>query len=128
MSGIEASIFMQPEKDNAITDKMLNNKTLLILFNFYVLNSDGYYSCLTFNFLPYCRVVLSSLYSTVSTTLSSHCSQRPGGLAQWRLPLLLRVGTTFQIHTSFSRGALPPLRQTASWLLCILSLCQVALF
>jgi hypothetical protein len=65
------------------------------------------------SFLFFFRVVLSSLHGAFSTTLSLHCSQRDGGLAQRRLPLNVMRGTNFQFRTAFHAGFLPPLRQTA---------------
>jgi hypothetical protein len=70
--------------------------------------------------LSYCTFFSS--HTTFSTTLSAHDAQRPGGLAQRRLPQQVKRATKVKISTKNSAGVLPPLRQTASWLLCILFL------
>jgi hypothetical protein len=56
------------------------------------------------------------VFASLSTALSPHCSQRPGGLAQRRLPLNFMRATKVQFPTKLPAGLLPPLRQTASWL------------
>jgi len=56
------------------------------------------------------------------------CSQREGGLAQGGLTQMFKRAINVQFRTKFSAGLLPPLRQTARWLLCILSACQVVSF
>ena len=63
------------------------------------------------------RIRVFTVSATLSTALSSACTQRPSGLAQRRLTLPFMRATTFQFRTAFSAGLLPPLRQTAS---CVL--------
>jgi hypothetical protein len=59
------------------------------------------------------------IFQVFVNALSLTCSQRPGGLAQWRLPLSFMRATNVHFRTTFSAGLLPPLRQTARYLLPI---------
>jgi hypothetical protein len=58
----------------------------------------------------------SSFHIFVDRALA-HCTQRPSGLAQRRLPQMFMRGTKFQLRTTLSAVLLPPLRQTASYVL-----------
>ena len=75
---------------------------------------------------PHCIVGLYFLFEAVLTRRRFRGIAANGAAAwrQRRLPLPLLRAINVQFRTTFSAGLLPPLRQTARWLLCILSVFQ----